>query len=222
MAWASRLVLRRRRSARVRRISGPSSSALSSTPTRRAGRAAHRLTCSRQRSSPRARPCCGGAPISDRPAASAALGGGACRRTRHRPRWCAHSASTVHLVDAPFAQPLGRRGFREVWRRQTRWSATCAARLVPASLHSGNPVRRIAAFARAGGRRPISCGPGRCSRASAPSWRSGTAAEVALAWAGWLAPRRSPRSSRRCAICCCPASGSTRSSAPTSSGAATP
>jgi ceramide glucosyltransferase len=28
----------------------------------------------------------------------------------------------VHLVDAPFAQPLGRRGFREVWRRQTRWA----------------------------------------------------------------------------------------------------
>jgi ceramide glucosyltransferase len=28
----------------------------------------------------------------------------------------------VHLVDAPFAQPLGQRGFREVWRRQTRWA----------------------------------------------------------------------------------------------------
>jgi len=28
----------------------------------------------------------------------------------------------VRLVDAPFAQPLGRRGFREVWRRQTRWA----------------------------------------------------------------------------------------------------
>src|SRR5262249_44299067 len=28
----------------------------------------------------------------------------------------------VHLVDAPFAQPLGHRGFREVWRRQTRWA----------------------------------------------------------------------------------------------------
>lgn len=28
----------------------------------------------------------------------------------------------VHLVDAPFAQPLGRRSFREVWRRQTRWA----------------------------------------------------------------------------------------------------
>jgi ceramide glucosyltransferase len=28
----------------------------------------------------------------------------------------------VHLVDAPFAQPLGRRGWREVWRRQTRWA----------------------------------------------------------------------------------------------------
>jgi ceramide glucosyltransferase len=29
---------------------------------------------------------------------------------------------TVHLVDAPFAQPLGHRGLREVWRRQTRWA----------------------------------------------------------------------------------------------------
>jgi ceramide glucosyltransferase len=28
----------------------------------------------------------------------------------------------VHLVDAPFAQPLGRRTLREVWRRQTRWA----------------------------------------------------------------------------------------------------
>ncbi len=28
----------------------------------------------------------------------------------------------VRLVDAPFAQPLGRRGLREVWRRQTRWA----------------------------------------------------------------------------------------------------
>jgi ceramide glucosyltransferase len=28
----------------------------------------------------------------------------------------------VHLVDAPFAQPLGRRRFGEVWRRQTRWA----------------------------------------------------------------------------------------------------
>lgn len=31
-------------------------------------------------------------------------------------------ALDVHLVDAPFAQPLGRRGWREVWRRQTRWA----------------------------------------------------------------------------------------------------
>jgi ceramide glucosyltransferase len=28
----------------------------------------------------------------------------------------------VHLVDAPFAQPLGRRRFKEVLRRQTRWA----------------------------------------------------------------------------------------------------
>jgi ceramide glucosyltransferase len=28
----------------------------------------------------------------------------------------------VRLVDAPFAQPLGHRGLREVWRRQTRWA----------------------------------------------------------------------------------------------------
>jgi ceramide glucosyltransferase len=28
----------------------------------------------------------------------------------------------VHLVDAPFAQPLGQRGLSEVWRRQTRWA----------------------------------------------------------------------------------------------------
>jgi len=28
----------------------------------------------------------------------------------------------VHLVDAPFAQPLGHRALSEVWRRQTRWA----------------------------------------------------------------------------------------------------
>lgn len=28
----------------------------------------------------------------------------------------------VRLVDAPFAQPLGRRGFVDVWRRQARWA----------------------------------------------------------------------------------------------------
>jgi ceramide glucosyltransferase len=28
----------------------------------------------------------------------------------------------VRLVDAPFAQPLGRRGAKEIWRRQTRWA----------------------------------------------------------------------------------------------------
>ncbi len=28
----------------------------------------------------------------------------------------------VRLVDGPFAQPLGRRGLTEVWRRQTRWA----------------------------------------------------------------------------------------------------
>jgi ceramide glucosyltransferase len=28
----------------------------------------------------------------------------------------------VHLVDAPFAQPLGHRRLGEVWRRQTRWA----------------------------------------------------------------------------------------------------
>jgi ceramide glucosyltransferase len=29
---------------------------------------------------------------------------------------------SVRLVDAPFAQPLGRRGAAEVWHRQLRWS----------------------------------------------------------------------------------------------------
>ncbi len=29
---------------------------------------------------------------------------------------------SVHLVDAPFGQPLGRRSAREVWHRQTRWA----------------------------------------------------------------------------------------------------
>jgi ceramide glucosyltransferase len=28
----------------------------------------------------------------------------------------------VHLVDAPFGQPLGRRGLKEVWHRQLRWA----------------------------------------------------------------------------------------------------
>lgn len=32
------------------------------------------------------------------------------------------SGFNVHLVDAPFAQPLGRRTLAEVWRRQSRWA----------------------------------------------------------------------------------------------------
>jgi ceramide glucosyltransferase len=28
----------------------------------------------------------------------------------------------VRLTDAPFGQPLGPRGFKDVWRRQTRWA----------------------------------------------------------------------------------------------------
>jgi ceramide glucosyltransferase len=40
----------------------------------------------------------------------------------------------VHLVDAPFAQPLGRRGWREVWRRQTRWARLRRASFLPLFL----------------------------------------------------------------------------------------
>jgi ceramide glucosyltransferase len=40
----------------------------------------------------------------------------------------------VHLVDAPFAQPLGHRGLREVWRRQTRWARLRRASFLPLFL----------------------------------------------------------------------------------------
>src|SRR5690606_15027840 len=33
-----------------------------------------------------------------------------------------HAGRRVHLVDAPFGQPLGRRRLREVWHRQLRWA----------------------------------------------------------------------------------------------------
>ena len=50
----------------------------------------------------------------------------ACRRSRRRmrpaPRSSANAGSKVRLVPRPFPQPLGRRRFTEVWRRQLRWA----------------------------------------------------------------------------------------------------
>ena len=43
-------------------------------------------------------------------------------RMRPPPSSCAAQGLRVRLVDAPFEQPLGLRGARDVWARQVRWA----------------------------------------------------------------------------------------------------
>lgn len=53
----------------------------------------------------------------------------------------------VHLVDAPFAQPLGHRRLGEVWRRQTRWARlrhACFPRLFLPEILSGAALPLVA------------------------------------------------------------------------------
>ncbi len=108
----------RRRSAAGRTAFGPKSNARSSTPTRRAGN----ISSTRSASvSPKAKPCCGGAPISMPPAASRRSAKKSPKMPR-RPKWCASAGLKVRLVDRPLAQPLGRRSAAEVWNRQLRWA----------------------------------------------------------------------------------------------------
>src|SRR5262249_26345029 len=89
----------------------------------------------------------------------------------------------VHLVDAPFAQPLGRRGFAEVFRRQTRWArlrhASFPHMFVPEILSGALPPLLAMAFVAAATGWPIVASLG----ALAALWYG---AEMALAWrAGW-------------------------------------
>ena len=96
----------------------------------------------------------------------------------------------VHLVDAPFAQPLGRRSLTEVWRRQTRWARLRHAsfpRLFLPEILSGALLPLLALALAAEG----------CGLPVAPSlgvflalWYG---AEMALAWtAGWHLSPLSP------------------------------
>ncbi len=92
----------------------------------------------------------------------------------------------VHLVDAPFAQPLGRRRLGEVWRRQTRWARLRHAsfpRLFYPEILSGALTPTLAfAFMAAGLDWPVAASVG----AFAALWYG---AEVALAVvAGWDRP----------------------------------
>jgi ceramide glucosyltransferase len=96
----------------------------------------------------------------------------------------------VHLVDAPFAQPLGHRTFREVWRRQTRWARLRRAsfpHLFLPEILSGAllPMLMLALLADAAGW-PLVPSLG----ALAVLWYG---AEMALAWAaGWHLSALSP------------------------------
>jgi ceramide glucosyltransferase len=96
----------------------------------------------------------------------------------------------VHLVDAPFAQPLGRRGFREVWRRQTRWARLRRASFFHLFLPEGLsgallPTLALVFVATAAGW-PI----GESVAPFLALWYGG---EMALAWAaGWHLSALSP------------------------------
>ena len=93
----------RRPSAACRTASGPRSSAPSSTPIRRAGSTPPTRSASASR---RARPCCGAAPISNAPAASA-RSAPRSPRMRRRPRSCAAPASACASSIAPSGSRWG-------------------------------------------------------------------------------------------------------------------
>ena len=96
----------------------------------------------------------------------------------------------VHLVDAPFAQPLGYRGLRDVWNRQIRWARLRRASfqmLFAAEIFSGAalPLAALAAFAALNGTSVIAP-----LSAFATAWYG---AEILLcAVAGWPLSWRSP------------------------------
>ena len=71
--------------------------------------------------SPRAKPCCGGAPISKRPGGIAALGKEVAEDAAAT-KIVRDAGLKVRLVDRPFVQPLGWRSAAEVWNRQVRWA----------------------------------------------------------------------------------------------------
>ena len=96
----------------------------------------------------------------------------------------------VHLVDAPFAQPLGHRRLREVWRRQTRWArlrhASFPNLFLPEILSGALPPALALAFAAYAADLPVAESVG----ALAAFWYG---AESALAFAaGWHLSPLSP------------------------------
>jgi ceramide glucosyltransferase len=96
----------------------------------------------------------------------------------------------VHLVDAPFAQPLGHRRFFEVWRRQTRWArlrhASFPRLFLPEILSGAVPPLLVLALAAHLAGLPIAESLG----AFLALWYG---AETALAWsAGWHLSPLSP------------------------------
>ena len=125
----------------------------------------------------------------------------------------------VRLVDGPFEQPLGRRSFKEVWRRQTRWARLRRAGFPLFFMPEifGGAVLPLAAAATP---------PMAPACPSPPRWRRSRSPGTASRrhWYGLCAgiSRRCFRCARCCATCCCRACGSTPGSAPTSCGAATP
>ena len=96
----------------------------------------------------------------------------------------------VHLVDAPFAQPLGHRRFAEVWRRQTRWArlrhASFPRLFLPEILSGALPPTLMLAIAAHVSGLPVAESLG----AFLAVWYG---AEMALAWsAGWHLSLLSP------------------------------
>ena len=139
--------------------------------------------------SPRARPCCGGAPISKRAGGIGALAKEVAEDAAAT-KVVRGAGLKVRLVDRPLAQPLGRRSAAEVWNRQIRWArlrrASFLAYFLPEILSGGVlPMIAIAIVAGAVGLPvPLSVG------AFAAFWYGG---EMLLAAAaGWHLSALSP------------------------------
>jgi ceramide glucosyltransferase len=96
----------------------------------------------------------------------------------------------VHLVDAPFAQPLGRRGSSEVWRRQTRWARLRRASFLHLFLPEGLSGALLPSLALAMAAHVCGWPMFESVGALLALWYG---AEMALAWmAGWHVSALSP------------------------------
>jgi ceramide glucosyltransferase len=88
-----------------------------------------------------------------------------------------------HLVERPFPQPLGRRSFGDVWRRQVRWARLRRATFAPYFLPELLTTSLVAVIAAALAAPVFDASPASAALLAAAAWYGAEAALVA--GAGW-------------------------------------